>query len=51
MALVNTVVKELEETIKRCNYVGSCATVSVSSKTASCYLSGEGGAKLCPACN
>jgi hypothetical protein len=33
MALVNTVMNELEGTIKRYKYVGSFATVSVSIKT------------------
>ena len=33
MALVNIVMNELEGTIKRHNYVDSCATVSISSKT------------------
>jgi hypothetical protein len=32
MALVNTVMNELEGTIKRYSYVDSCATVSISSK-------------------
>jgi hypothetical protein len=33
MALVNTVMDELEGTIKSYSYVDSCATVSISSKT------------------